>query len=95
MRSEWDGRFADQEQLWSVGPTVRWWPRSPFSRLGGCLMSVAARAPMPSGWPAVVGAVAGLEVSGVALDRAAGHARAMPASPGVPGGRGLRLPMSA
>jgi len=75
VRSEWDGRYADQEQLWSGRPN------------GALVAEVAALAPgrvldvgCGEGADAVwlagrMWEVTALEVSGVALDRAARHAR--------------------
>jgi len=75
VRSEWDGRYADQEQLWSGRPN------------GVLVAELAALAPgrvlhvgCGEGADAVwlagrMWEVTALEVSGVALDRAAGHAR--------------------
>ncbi|WP_371494930.1 class I SAM-dependent methyltransferase [Kitasatospora sp. NBC_00374] len=75
VRAEWDGRYADRQQLWSGRPN------------GALVAEVAGLAPgrvldvgcgegadavwlARGGWD-----VTGLEVSGVALERAAGHAR--------------------
>ena len=57
------------------GPTVRSWSRSPGSRRDGCSTSAAVRVRTPSGSRAAAGTVTALEVSGVALERAGGHAR--------------------
>ncbi|MEU8764214.1 class I SAM-dependent methyltransferase [Streptomyces sp. NPDC048659] len=74
-RAEWDGRYADRQQLWSGRPN------------GALVAEVAGLAPgrvldvgcgegadavwlARGGWD-----VTALEVSGVALERAAGHAR--------------------
>ncbi|MFJ9038506.1 class I SAM-dependent methyltransferase [Streptomyces sp. NPDC102406] len=75
VRAEWDGRYAERQQLWSGRPN------------GALLAEVAGLAPgraldvgcgegadaiwlARGGWD-----VTALEVSGVALERAAGHAR--------------------
>lgn len=75
METEWNGRYADREQLWSGQPN------------GALMTEVAALTPgrvldvgcgegADAVWLARLGwDVTGLEVSGVALERAAIHAR--------------------
>ncbi len=75
MQAEWDRRYTDREQLWSGRPN------------GALVTEVADLAPgrvldvgcgegADAVWLAQLGwAVTALEVSGVALQRAAGHAR--------------------
>jgi len=75
VRSEWDGRYADQEQLWSGRPNGALVVEVAGLAAGrvldvGCGEGADAVWLAGRGWD-----VTGLEVSGVALDRAAGHAR--------------------
>lgn len=75
MKAEWDRRYSDRERLWSGRPN------------GALVTEVAGLAPgrvldvgcgegADAVWLATVGwDVTALEVSGVALERAAGHAR--------------------
>ncbi|MBW0116380.1 class I SAM-dependent methyltransferase [Pseudonocardia abyssalis] len=75
VRAEWDGRYADRENLWSGRPNgalVAEVADLPAGRVldVGCGEGADAVWLARAGWD-----VTALEVSGVALERAAGHAR--------------------
>ncbi|QUI29828.1 class I SAM-dependent methyltransferase [Streptomyces alfalfae] len=75
VRDEWDSRYADREQLWSGAPNgalvAEVGDLAPARALDvGCGEGADAIWLATRGWD-----VTGLEVSGVALERAAGHAR--------------------
>lgn len=75
VRARWDGRYADREQLWSGRPNgalVAEVAGLPVGRVldVGCGEGADAVWLARAGWD-----VTALEVSGVALERAAGHAR--------------------
>ncbi len=75
VRAEWDNRYADRQQLWSGRPNgalvaeVAGLPRGRVLDVG-CGEGADAVWLARGGWE-----VTALEVSGVALERAAGHAR--------------------
>jgi SAM-dependent methyltransferase len=75
VQAEWDGRYADRERLWSGQPNgalvAEVADLTPGRVLDvGCGEGADAIWLASSGWD-----VTALEVSGVALERAAGHAR--------------------
>ncbi|MFG2212872.1 class I SAM-dependent methyltransferase [Streptomyces sp. NPDC048638] len=75
VRAEWDNRYADRQQLWSGEPNGALVAEVAGLTSGrvldvGCGEGADAVWLARSGWD-----VTGLEVSGVALERAAGHAR--------------------
>ncbi|GAA3240692.1 class I SAM-dependent methyltransferase [Pseudonocardia petroleophila] len=75
VRSEWDRRYADREQLWSGRPNGALVAELAGLAVGrvldvGCGEGADAVWLARAGWD-----VTALEVSGVALERAAGHAR--------------------
>ena len=75
VRAEWDGRYADREQLWSGRPNgalvAEVTGLSPGRVLDvGCGEGADAVWLARQGWD-----VTALEVSGIALERAVGHAR--------------------
>ncbi|MFG2576284.1 class I SAM-dependent methyltransferase [Streptomyces sp. NPDC048481] len=75
VRTEWDNRYADRHQLWSGRPNGALVAEVAGLRPGraldvGCGEGADALWLARGGWD-----VTGLEVSGVALERAAGHAR--------------------
>ncbi|MFI8081503.1 class I SAM-dependent methyltransferase [Kitasatospora sp. NPDC086009] len=75
VRAEWDGRYADRQQLWSGRPNgvlvAEVEGLAPGRVLDvGCGEGADAVWLARGGWD-----VTALEVSGVALERAAGHAR--------------------
>lgn len=75
VRSEWDGRYADREQLWSGQPNGAL-VAEVDGLTPGRVLDVGCGEGADAVWLAGCGwEVTGLEVSGVALDRAAGHAR--------------------
>lgn len=74
VRAEWDARYADQDRLWSGQPNGALLTEISGLRPGqvldvGCGEGADAVWLAKAGWD-----VTGLEVSGVALERAAGHA---------------------
>jgi len=75
VRAEWDGRYADRQQLWSGRPNGALVAEIAGLTPGrvldvGCGEGADAVWLARGGWD-----VTALEVSGVALERAAGHAR--------------------
>jgi SAM-dependent methyltransferase len=75
VRAQWDGRYADRERLWSGQPNGALVAEVADLKPGrvldvGCGEGADAIWLASSGWD-----VTALEVSGVALERAAGHAR--------------------
>lgn len=75
VRAEWDSRYADRQQLWSGRPNGALVAESAGLTPGrvldvGCGEGADAVWLARNGWK-----VTALEVSGVALERAAGHAR--------------------
>ena len=75
MQAEWDGRYADREQLWSGQPNGAL-VREVDGLVPGRVLDVGCGEGADALWLARGGwDVTGLEVSGVALERAAAHAR--------------------
>ncbi|MDQ1749408.1 MAG: hypothetical protein QOE71_464 [Pseudonocardiales bacterium] len=75
VQAEWDGRYADREQLWSGQPNG-----ALVAEVGaltpGRVLDVGCGEGADAVWLASGGwDVTAIEVSGVALERAAGHAR--------------------
>ncbi|WNZ06547.1 class I SAM-dependent methyltransferase [Streptomyces sp. 11x1] len=75
VRAEWDNRYADRRQLWSGQPNGALVTET-ASLTPGRVLDVGCGEGADAVWLARRGwDVTGLEVSGVALERAAGHAR--------------------
>jgi SAM-dependent methyltransferase len=75
VRAEWDNRYADRRQLWSGRPNGAL-VAEVASLTPGRVLDVGCGEGADAIWLAGRGwDVTGLEVSGVALERAAGHAR--------------------
>lgn len=75
MQAEWNGRYAEQERLWSGRPNG-----ALVAEIGGLtpgrVLDVGCGEGADAVWLASIGwDVTALDVSGVALERAAGHAR--------------------
>jgi SAM-dependent methyltransferase len=75
VQAEWDGRYAEREQLWSGQPNGAL-VAEVAGLTPGRVLDVGCGEGADAVWLASVGwDVTALEVSGVALERAAGHAR--------------------
>jgi SAM-dependent methyltransferase len=75
VQAEWDGRYTDREQLWSGQPNGAL-VAEVASLTPGRVLDVGCGEGADAVWLAKNGwDVTALEVSGVALERAAGHAR--------------------
>ncbi|MFF1442049.1 class I SAM-dependent methyltransferase [Streptomyces sp. NPDC058295] len=75
VRAEWDNRYADRQQLWSGRPNAAL-VAEVAGLTPGRVLDVGCGEGADAVWLARAGwDVTALEVSGVALERAAGHAR--------------------
>jgi SAM-dependent methyltransferase len=75
VRAEWDARYADRERLWSGQPNGAL-VAEVAGLTPGRVLDVGCGEGADAVWLALAGwDVTALEVSGVALERAAGHAR--------------------
>ncbi|RIJ76760.1 class I SAM-dependent methyltransferase [Nakamurella silvestris] len=75
VQAEWDGRYADRERLWSGNPNGALVAET-ADLTPGRVLDVGCGEGADAVWLARQGwEVTALEVSGVALERAAGHAR--------------------